>query len=68
MPVEYGASDNRAAIYTDRPIYRPAQTVYFRGVVRLAYRAGSGLVFVRRSRPRRAARPAAPGPGPGGRR
>jgi hypothetical protein len=26
--------DERGAMYTDRPIYRPAQTVYFRGVVR----------------------------------
>ena len=27
----------KAYLYTDRPIYRPGQTVYFRGVVRQAY-------------------------------
>ena len=30
----YGWSDFRAHIYTDRPIYRPGQTVYFKGVIR----------------------------------
>jgi uncharacterized protein YfaS (alpha-2-macroglobulin family) len=28
------SNGERGAMYTDRPIYRPAQTVYFRGVVR----------------------------------
>ncbi|HEY0068941.1 MAG TPA: alpha-2-macroglobulin family protein, partial [Chloroflexia bacterium] len=28
------SADERGAMYTDRPIYRPAQTVYFRGVLR----------------------------------
>ncbi len=31
---EYGRGDYRVHIYTDRPIYRPGQTVYFRGIVR----------------------------------
>ncbi|MBL7183244.1 MAG: Ig-like domain-containing protein [Anaerolineae bacterium] len=30
----YGWSDLRVHTYTDRPIYRPGQTVYFKGVIR----------------------------------
>jgi hypothetical protein len=30
----YGWSDFRVHTYTDRPIYRPGQTVYFKGVIR----------------------------------
>jgi uncharacterized protein YfaS (alpha-2-macroglobulin family) len=33
--VGYSTSMGRAALYTDRPIYRPAQVVYYRGVYRL---------------------------------
>ncbi len=49
-----GAQDIRAYLYTDRPIYRPDQTVYFKGVIRAeddaAYRlpdAGSVSVSIR---------------------
>ncbi|HBY94011.1 MAG TPA: hypothetical protein DEP84_08625 [Chloroflexi bacterium] len=31
---EFDPSRIRAGIYTDRPLYRPAQTVYFKGVIR----------------------------------
>ncbi len=31
---EYGGRAYRAHVYTDRPIYRPDQTVYFRGILR----------------------------------
>ncbi len=34
---DYRGPDLKAYLYTDRPIYRPGQTVYFRGVVRRAY-------------------------------
>jgi len=34
LEVDYGDSDYRAHVYTDRPIYRPGQTVYFRGIIR----------------------------------
>ena len=35
IPASSGqASDNFAYIYTDRPIYRPGDTVYFKGIVR----------------------------------
>ncbi|MGC9399998.1 MAG: Ig-like domain-containing protein [Anaerolineae bacterium] len=30
----YGDQNYRTALYTDRPIYRPDQTVYFKGIVR----------------------------------
>ncbi|MEO8286656.1 MAG: Ig-like domain-containing protein [Chloroflexota bacterium] len=31
----YGSTGYRADLYVDRPIYRPAQTVYYRGIYRL---------------------------------
>lgn len=35
IPCSYEEMDERHAVYTDRPIYRPGHTVYFRGVWRL---------------------------------
>jgi len=49
---DYGYAEPwRAHIYTDRPIYRPGQTVYFRGIIRAEDDArytlpGSGSVMV----------------------
>ncbi len=34
LPVNYNVSDYAGYFFTDRPIYRPGQTVYFKGVVR----------------------------------
>ena len=34
LPYEYGPDPYRVHLYTDRAIYRPAQTVYFKAVVR----------------------------------
>lgn len=34
LPSAFGAQPYRIYLYTDRPIYRPGQPVYFRGVVR----------------------------------
>ncbi|MBE0690963.1 MAG: Ig-like domain-containing protein, partial [Anaerolineae bacterium] len=34
QPTEYFVEQYRAYVYTDRPIYRPGQPVYFRGVIR----------------------------------
>lgn len=34
LEMEYATGAHRAHIYTDRPIYRPGQTVYFRGILR----------------------------------
>ena len=34
LEADYGDLAYRAHVYTDRPIYRPDQTVYFRGIVR----------------------------------
>ncbi|MBL8134590.1 MAG: Ig-like domain-containing protein, partial [Anaerolineae bacterium] len=35
VPLEYSPERTRAYVYTDRPVYRPGQPVYYRGVVRL---------------------------------
>jgi len=35
LTAEYWQTRARAYLYTDRPIYRPDQTVYFKGIVRL---------------------------------
>lgn len=34
LPVNYYSEPYNGVIYTDRPIYRPGQTVYFKGIVR----------------------------------
>jgi hypothetical protein len=34
LPSDYDQDPYRAYLYTDRPIYRPDQTVYFKGIVR----------------------------------
>ena len=34
QPSEFWGSDYQGYLYTDRPIYRPDQTVYFKGIVR----------------------------------
>ncbi len=34
LPYYYGEPSHTAFLYSDRPIYRPAQTVYFKGIVR----------------------------------
>ncbi len=33
LPINMDPPDHRAIIYTDRPLYRPGQTVFFRGIV-----------------------------------
>ncbi len=37
LPTDYSGPRLKAYLYSDRPIYRPGQTVYFRGVVRQAF-------------------------------
>ena len=37
VPSDYSGPQVEAYLYTDRPIYRPGDTVYFRGVVRQGY-------------------------------
>ena len=34
VSADYGSGDYAGYLYTDRPIYRPGQTVYFKGIVR----------------------------------
>jgi len=37
LPTDYTGPSLKAYLYTDRPIYRPGQTVYFKAIVRQAY-------------------------------
>jgi len=37
LPTDYSGPRLKAYLYTDRPMYRPGQTVYFRGILREAY-------------------------------
>ena len=37
LPTDYSGPRQEVYLYTDRPIYRPGQTVYFRGVLREAF-------------------------------
>jgi len=37
LPTDYTGPRLKAYLYTDRPVYRPGQTVYFRAVVRQAF-------------------------------
>ena len=47
LSAEYDRSDYQGYLYTDRPIYRPAQIVYFKGIVRAdddaAYSVPAGI-------------------------
>jgi uncharacterized protein YfaS (alpha-2-macroglobulin family) len=35
VPLEWGVREYVGQVYTDRPIYRPGETVYYKGIVRL---------------------------------
>ena len=35
LPTEYGAREYVGHIYTDRPLYRPGETVHYKGIVRV---------------------------------
>lgn len=37
LQAQFGNAQNMAYLYTDRPIYRPGQMVYFKGIVRAEY-------------------------------
>ncbi len=43
ISAEYYQEPIRSLIYTDRPIYRPGQTVYFKGIIRLDHDAQYAL-------------------------
>jgi len=43
LMTDFTAPDLTAYIYTDRPIYRPGQTVYFRAILRQEYNGRYGL-------------------------
>ncbi|MBI5876961.1 MAG: Ig-like domain-containing protein [Chloroflexi bacterium] len=34
LPMQYGSQEFYANLYTDRPVYRPGQTVYYKGILR----------------------------------
>ena len=36
IPADYAPPETKVYLYTERPVYRPGQTVYFRGVIRQA--------------------------------
>ncbi|HEX6302914.1 MAG TPA: Ig-like domain-containing protein, partial [Anaerolineales bacterium] len=43
IPTDFAPPHLEAYLYTDRPIYRPGQTVYFRAIARQAYNGRYGL-------------------------
>ncbi|MBN1889692.1 MAG: Ig-like domain-containing protein [Thermoflexales bacterium] len=52
LEASYGQPGYRAHLYTERPIYRPGQTVYFRGIVRAEDDVAYSLDWLNQDRPR----------------